>query len=82
MTLAEPQDVYDYQMSASPIYHANSRVDWGDTNLDAVGWTAFLEHTVGIYNRCPAMEYCWSALACCRAYSICRDQLSDMLKFF
>ena len=57
VTLSDPQDVYDYQMSASPIYHATSRVDWGDTNLDAVGWRAFLVHTVGIYNKCLAKEY-------------------------
>ena len=43
-------------MSASPIYHANSRVDWGDTNLDAVGWRAFLVHTVGIYHNFLAEE--------------------------
>ena len=49
--------MYDYQMSASPIYHATSRVDWGDTNLDAVGWRAFLVHTVGIYNKSLAKEY-------------------------
>ena len=59
LTLAEPQDVYDYQMSASPIYHANwpAGVGWGDMNVDAVGWRLFLEHTVGIYNKCLAKEY-------------------------
>ena len=44
-------------MSASPIYHATSRVDWGDTNLDAVGWRAFLVHTIGIYHNFLAEDY-------------------------
>ena len=49
--------MYDYQMPAPPIYHANSRVDRGDTNLDAVGWRAFLVHTVGIYHNFFAEDY-------------------------
>ena len=49
--------MYDYQMSASPIYESTSRVGWGDRNVDAVGWRLFLEHTVGIYNKCLAIEY-------------------------
>ena len=57
LTPAEPQDVYDYQMSASPVYESTSRVGWGDMNVDAVGWRLFLEHTVGIYNKRLAKEY-------------------------